>query len=90
MLTFPAALTTLVTSIVFYKTKPAHFNQRNGGIQRLYQKILKRAYSYIRYSSMIVSVGVLIVMGIVTVLNLPRGNMISDYFKFLQCHIEVL
>ena len=38
MLIFPAALTTSVTSIVFYKTKPAHLNQRNGSIQRLHQQ----------------------------------------------------
>ena len=72
MLVFPAGFAALITSIVFYKQRPENPNRFKGSVQRLNQKIARCFDSNIRYSLMISSVILVIVMGIVTLSNLPR------------------
>ena len=73
MLVFPAGFAALITSIVFYKQRPDNPNRLKGTVQRLNQKITRCIDSYIRYSLMISSVILVIVMGVVTLDNLPKG-----------------
>ena len=73
MLVFPAGFAALITSIVFYKQRPDNPNRLKGTVQRLNQKITRCIDSYIRYSLMISSVILVIVMGVVTLVNLPKG-----------------
>ena len=77
MLVFPSGFAALVTSIVFYKEAPEHPDKFTGTVQRLHQKILRRADSGFRYSLMLVSVMMVVLMGFVTISKVPRNNFVQ-------------